>query len=134
MLTKILIILYKIIKPKDIDKFFEQATNTVLLIANILDVLIIILMALYVDKLVIVLYAVILAMLIRVDMGEHYDTWFECLVSGLLIYALYAFTSIMIDSLIIDIILGIVLAVFMIDFKSKKAQKIIRRIIKKDSS
>lgn len=127
MLTKFLILLHKVLKPKDSDKFFGYATNIVLLTANIFDVLIILFMALYVGKFLIVLYAVTMAMLIRIGMGEHYNSWAECLVSGLLVYTLYAFTSIIMNSPITDIILGIVLAVYMIDFKSKKAQKLLKR-------
>lgn len=127
MLTKLLIILYKTLKIKDTDKFFDGATNIVLLTANILDVLIVLFMALYVGKFLVVLYAVIMAMLIRIDMGEHYNTWIECLVSGLLIYTIYALTSIIISNLFTDIILGIILAIFMIDFKSEKAQRIFKR-------
>lgn len=130
MLTKLLIILHKVIKPKDSDLFFDRATNIIMLLANILDVLIVLLMAIYVDKLLIVLYAVIISMLIRVDMGEHYDEWLQCLVSGLLIYTIYAIVSIIIDNLLTDIILGIVLAIWMVDFKSEKAQKILNKIFK----
>ena len=110
-------------KPNDTDKFFDTATNVILLTANVIDVLVVLVMAMYVNKFLVVLYAVFMAMLIRVNKGEHYDTWGECCISGLLIYTLYAFTSLLVNNLVVDLVLGVVLAVYMIDFSKLKGSR-----------
>lgn len=123
MLTNFLIWLHRTIKPSDSDKFFDTATNIILLTANIIDVLVVLIMAMYVNKFLVVLYAVIMAMLIRVGKGEHYDTWGECCISGLLIYTLYAFTSLLVNNFVVDLVLGVALAVYMIDFSKIRPLK-----------
>lgn len=119
MLVNFLKFLCNLAPVKKRKKVFLVLSNTILLLANVIDVAVIIVMAVYVNKVAVVIYAVMAAMIIRVGRGEHYQTWLECCVSGLLIYTLYAFASLLIQSVAVDLLLGFALAVYMIDFKGK---------------
>lgn len=117
MSVKLMALLAKFIirkfKVQDVDGLFETIFNVLSIACTAIEVVGIVLVGVWFTVILQLVLSVIFAMLFRMDGGEHYDTFPECFLTGLLINTLYATVCMFfIRPLWIQIVLAVALALF----------------------